>query len=617
MLCRIGKSKRRPPLPTRKAQEKDNKQPATAEAVQPNPELRRIEMRKRTNLLAGAVAATALFAVSGTSHAVVQTYTNISGTGSLTVTHPGGGFFQNDGEFDDGIAGEFGFSGSDGGFIQEIRGNLDGGLFGAGDHGAFASVDYTGGGGFWFGGLGNDAGPLPSTDFATVLAFGDVLAPAGKPYQFRLESDFGPTGNGFVFEGVGNGTWQTVGGALSAATPIGNFNPNDPNLAVLFAFAQEITAWDTGPEPAAVLQIDNLTFTTAVGTWTGTGGGSWSNNANWSPLAPDGANAVAHFGNSAAAQTVTVDGERFAGTVRFDSANSYTLDGTAPLTIRNVGGTTGGFTVQSGSHTVSAPVRIWGSGATLNVVPAGSVLTLSGPITARPGVNITKTGAGRADLSALDVAQLNVNGGTLRLIAGSGRTRTTELNVGTAQLDITNNPMVVDYAPGTGGQLAAVRADVFSGFAGGAWNGDGIVSSNANGNSHGVGYAEASAVAPVPAIFGTVDNTAVLLRLTRYGDANLDGQVNLQDFNRLASNFGATGTGLWSQGDFNYDGNVNLQDFNRLASNFGLSAAGPEVTPDDWARLGAAVPEPGAIGAVAMAAVALIRLRRRRRRRRA
>ena len=102
---------------------------------------------------------------------------------------------------------------------------------------------------------------------------------------------------------------------------------------------------------------------------------------------------------------------------------------------------------------------------------------------------------------------------------------------------------------------------------------------------------------------------SVLLAYTRYGDADLNGQVNLQDFNRLASAFGTTDTAVWSQGDFNYDGNVNLQDFNRLAGNFGLSATGPEVTPQDWAALGAAVPEPVAGGAV-LAGFGMLRRRR-------
>ena len=151
---------------------------------------------------------------------------------------------------------------------------------------------------------------------------------------------------------------------------------------------------------------------------------------------------------------------------------------------------------------------------------------------------------------------------------------------------------------------------IASGYAGGSWNGQGIISSNANASQFGVGYAEAASLASVPAIFGTVDADAILIRLTRYGDANLDGTVNLSDFNRLAANFGST-TGDWSQGDFNYDSNVNLSDFNRLAANFGLSAAGPTVTPEDWARLGAAVPEPGSLAL--LSAGALLGLRRRRR----
>jgi hypothetical protein len=49
---------------------------------------------------------------------------------------------------------------------------------------------------------------------------------------------------------------------------------------------------------------------------------------------------------------------------------------------------------------------------------------------------------------------------------------------------------------------------------------------------------------------------------------NLDGRVNLADFNRLASNFGQANRD-WCHGDFNYDGAANLADFNALAGNFG------------------------------------------------
>jgi hypothetical protein len=101
----------------------------------------------------------------------------------------------------------------------------------------------------------------------------------------------------------------------------------------------------------------------------------------------------------------------------------------------------------------------------------------------------------------------------------------------------------------------------------------------------------------------------VTVAYTRYGDANLDRVVNLDDFNRLAANFGSANA-VWTQGDFNYDGNVNLQDFNRLASNFGLSAAEPEVTPQDWSALAAAVPEPAAsLSAIVTAMLPVLRRR--------
>jgi hypothetical protein len=77
------------------------------------------------------------------------------------------------------------------------------------------------------------------------------------------------------------------------------------------------------------------------------------------------------------------------------------------------------------------------------------------------------------------------------------------------------------------------------------------------------------------------------------GDANYDGVVNLQDFNRVAANFGA-GDREWTQGDFTGDAAVDLADFNILAAHFGLAASADGPTARDWAALAAAVPEPPA-----------------------
>lgn len=96
------------------------------------------------------------------------------------------------------------------------------------------------------------------------------------------------------------------------------------------------------------------------------------------------------------------------------------------------------------------------------------------------------------------------------------------------------------------------------------------------------------------------------------GDANLDGGVNLQDFNILAANFGASGVN-WLMADFTGDGLVSLADFNILAGNFGLSASPDGPTPGDWAALGSAVPEPTS-SLVPLAASLLMGRRRQRER---
>jgi glycosidase len=109
----------------------------------------------------------------------------------------------------------------------------------------------------------------------------------------------------------------------------------------------------------------------------------------------------------------------------------------------------------------------------------------------------------------------------------------------------------------------------------------------------------------------------VLVRIileTEYGDANLDGQVNSDDFNALASNFGGSGT--WATGDFSGNGLINSDDFNLLASHFGFMAAGPQPTTsflvNQWhAATGTYVPEPGTTTILMLIGLALSRRGRR------
>jgi hypothetical protein len=248
------------------------------------------------------------------------------------------------------------------------------------------------------------------------------------------------------------------------------------------------------------------------------------------------------------------------------------------------------------------------------VLSAGPV-TLDG--TWSHGTNATATvtnvrGTGRLDIFHGRVT-VRAGGGTL------GTSRVGELLVGgpgqldRGQLDLTDHDLVIDYTGAT--PIQTTRQQLRVGYDGGDWDGFGIITTSGTAGGLGIGFAEASALfTSFPAAFSgqPVDDTSVLLRFTRFGDANLDGSVNLADFNRLASNFGATGA-VWSRGDFNYDGTVNLADFNLLASNFGLSASGPDVTPEDWAALASAVPEPTGVIAFTGVAASAAMLRRRRR----
>jgi hypothetical protein len=200
-------------------------------------------------------------------------------------------------------------------------------------------------------------------------------------------------------------------------------------------------------------------------------------------------------------------------------------------------------------------------------------------------VNTDNGGDARVRLDATELlATLNIGtgGGLLMSAHGERVLRTQSLTVATGGfIDLADNEMIVDYPPGAS-PLGTIKSLITSGYDGGAWTGNGIRSLTAAAAANddhptALGYAEASELyLSFPATFAgqLVDDSAVLVRYTYYGDATLDGSVSQTDFNRVADNFNATNT-TWWQGNFNFDNVTNMADFNLLASNYGQSGLGP------------------------------------------
>lgn len=79
---------------------------------------------------------------------------------------------------------------------------------------------------------------------------------------------------------------------------------------------------------------------------------------------------------------------------------------------------------------------------------------------------------------------------------------------------------------------------------------------------------------------------------THYGDANLDGRVDLQDFASIGQHFGDQPTG-WHQGNFTGDASTDLNDFALLGQNFGKGVAAASLS-----KLNSMVVAPGGLNLI-------------------
>jgi hypothetical protein len=134
------------------------------------------------------------------------------------------------------------------------------------------------------------------------------------------------------------------------------------------------------------------------------------------------------------------------------------------------------------------------------------------------------------------------------------------------QIDLGPHSMVVDYSTAYPGGVAA---GLKLGYGTGSWDGWAIRTRYGDANEFALGYADSADIlgAGGGMFHGVmVDDTAVLVSFTRYGDTNLDRVVDIGDFARLSANFNMPSN--WYSGNFNYDVNTDISDFALMSGNF-------------------------------------------------
>lgn len=300
------------------------------------------------------------------------------------------------------------------------------------------------------------------------------------------------------------------------------------------------------------------------------------------------------------------------GTLRLNGGGDYTghieLDPTTTLEL-GLGGNSQTHFFQSGSTMSGAAdseVHVFGNVEFL----AGSSTNVDRFKVEYPAGNVKYEGG------ELVVGDLTLNGGAQMYLTPGGdktlkmRSITVE-QFSESSLDLADNKAVVDYGESEPTPLNHIRNLIAAGHNGGGWDGEAIVTSEGNSINFGLGYAENS-ILNLDSFGGyAVDDSSILIKYTWYGDANLDGIVNVLDMYNLASSWQSTGT--WFNGDFNYDGFVDASDLGLVGLNWLSGMDGPlgEMFPEVFGGTNS-VPEPRILGACAALLYSFKRPRRRR-----
>ena len=378
--------------------------------------------------------------------------------------------------------------------------------------------------------------------------------------------------------------------------------------------------------------------------------GDWNDAANWLPnkgLPGDQngdspANHTATFGGSITTnQTVYTNTSVSVRHIGFDNSNTYAVTGTGSVSLIQGTAPESVTSIETllGNHEFQAPVNLLAS-TTVNVA-SDSGLTFNNALNLN-GNTLTKTGPGTMVVNN----RLNNGGGTIDIVEG------TVSGIGTIGGNVDNSGVI---APGNSPGVLTVDGNLNNSAAGtiaieidgtdgpgqaqghdqiqvtGSSTLDGTLSITTGTYADPTTRAARDSFALIVSAggstgnFGTVsyngtdlsadfngdngsfrdhidnglfrnvnydgNNVSVTNLFALEGDADCDIDIDITDFNILASNFDDTGanseTNSWTTADFDADGDIDITDFNFLATNFADTgyaepASGQVPEPASW-----------------------------------
>ncbi len=345
---------------------------------------------------------------------------------------------------------------------------------------------------------------------------------------------------------------------------------------------------------AALTVTGTMALGTATGNEAGTvsqGGGTVSAATEWiGQYAPGGSYNPSSYTQTGGTNTVST--LEFCGTASQPAstqAATYNLNGGTlnvnSVTVNNNGYGKAAFNFGGGTLQAAAP-QTWPStfgtfalspSTTSTINSQGNTITFNQALTGSGALNIAGSGSGSVVFNGANsyTGTTTISSGTLDI---TGASNSTNLLTNAGGVNITGGQLILDYT--TGSDPASLVNTL-------------LASAYSNGFHSGQIY-DTSATASMG--LGWIDNTTtkqITIMPALYGDADLNGKVDLTDFSILSTNFNPSGTGMtWQQGDFDYNGKVDLTDFSILATNF--------TGDDPLVRVGSAVPEPSSIVMLAL-----------------